>query len=87
MRGQTQTDNSDKFKVDAGPENVGIDTDLGDVVAGIVTLIESRGDVVGIFENHGYHVRILTQAWWRILIPEHRPGPQNRWLVATRSIQ
>lgn len=44
-------------------------------------------DVVGIFENHGYQVRILTQAWWRILIPEHRPGPQNRWLVATRSIQ
>ena len=44
-------------------------------------------DVIGIFENHGYQIRILTQAWWRILIPEHRPGPQNRWLVATRRIQ
>jgi len=48
---------------------------------------ELEHDVLGIFENHGYQIRILTQAWWRCIIPEHRPGPQNRWLVATRSIQ
>jgi simple sugar transport system substrate-binding protein len=52
----------DKFKVDAGPENVGIDTDLGDVVAGIVTLIESRGDVVGIFAPNGVFTPALIKA-------------------------
>lgn len=44
-------------------------------------------DVIGIFENHGYQLRILPQAWWRRFVPEHRPGPQNRWLVATRTLQ
>ncbi|MBY0506161.1 MAG: FkbM family methyltransferase [Bryobacteraceae bacterium] len=44
-------------------------------------------DVIGILENHGYHCQIITQAWWRRFVPEHRPGPQNRWLVARRLIQ
>ena len=39
----------DAFKVDAGPENVGIDTNPNDPVNGIVSLFESRGDVVGAF--------------------------------------
>ena len=39
----------DKFKVDAGPENVGIQADLNDPVNSVVSLIESRGDVVGAF--------------------------------------
>ena len=49
--------------------------------------VELEHDVIGIFENHGYQLRILTQAWWRMFVPEHRPGPQNRWLVATRTLQ
>ena len=39
----------DAFKVDAGPENVGIDADPNDPVNAIVSLFESRGDVVGAF--------------------------------------
>ena len=39
----------DKFKVDAGPEGVGIPADKDDPVNSIVSLIESRGDVVGAF--------------------------------------
>ena len=39
----------DKFKVDAGPEGVGIQADLNDPVNSVVSMIESRGDVVGAF--------------------------------------
>lgn len=49
--------------------------------------VELERDVVGIFRDAGYQTRIVTQAWWRLFVPEHRPGPQNRWLVATRSFQ
>jgi simple sugar transport system substrate-binding protein len=39
----------DKFKVDGGPEGVGIQADLNDPVNSVVSIIESRGDVVGAF--------------------------------------
>jgi simple sugar transport system substrate-binding protein len=35
------------FKVDAGPENIGIDVDQKNLVGSTVSLVESRGDVVG----------------------------------------
>ncbi|MBY0374888.1 MAG: FkbM family methyltransferase [Bryobacteraceae bacterium] len=38
------------------------------------------------FESAGYQARIIPHAWWRTILPEHRPGPQNRWLVATRRV-
>ena len=42
------------FKVDAGPENIGIDVDANNPVGSIVSLIESRGDVVGIMGANGF---------------------------------
>ena len=42
------------FKVDAGPENIGIDVDANNPVSSIVSLIESRGDVVGIMGANGF---------------------------------
>jgi simple sugar transport system substrate-binding protein len=36
------------FVVDAGPENIGIDVDQKNLVGSVVSLIESRGDVVGL---------------------------------------
>lgn len=48
---------------------------------------ELEREVIGIFQDAGYQTRIVTQAWWRLFVPEHRPGAQNRWLVATRSVQ
>ena len=41
------------FTVDAGPEKIGIDVNNQDIAGSIVTLIESRGDVVGIFGPNG----------------------------------
>lgn len=42
------------FKVDAGPTNIGIDVDANNPVGSVVSLIESRGDVVGIMGANGF---------------------------------
>jgi simple sugar transport system substrate-binding protein len=52
----------DAFKVDAGPEGVGIETDKDDPVNGIVSLFESRGDVVGAFAGNNVFTPALAQA-------------------------
>ena len=52
----------DEFKVDAGPEGVGIDADLNDPVNSIVSLIESRGDVVGAFAGNNVFTPALVKA-------------------------
>jgi simple sugar transport system substrate-binding protein len=41
------------FTVDAGPEKIGIAVNDQDIAGSIVTLIESRGDVVGVFGPNG----------------------------------
>jgi len=41
------------FTVDAGPEKIGIAVNDQDIPGSIVTLLESRGDVVGIFGPNG----------------------------------
>jgi simple sugar transport system substrate-binding protein len=52
----------DAFKVDAGPEGVGVETDANDPVNGIVSLFESRGDVVGAFAGNNVFTPALAQA-------------------------
>jgi simple sugar transport system substrate-binding protein len=50
------------FKVDAGPTNIGIDVDANNIVGSIVSLIESRGDVVGAFAANGFVTPALGDA-------------------------
>jgi simple sugar transport system substrate-binding protein len=50
------------FVVDAGPENTGIDTNPNDPVNGIVSLFESRGDVVGAFAANNVFTPALAKA-------------------------
>jgi simple sugar transport system substrate-binding protein len=50
------------FKVDAGPENTGIDTNPNDPVNAIVSLFESRGDVVGAFAGNNVFTPALARA-------------------------
>jgi hypothetical protein len=35
-------------------------------------------------QSKGYDTRIIKNGWYRIIVPEHRPIPHNRWLVAKR---
>ncbi|HWT31780.1 MAG TPA: substrate-binding domain-containing protein [Propylenella sp.] len=50
------------FTVDAGPENIGIDVNKDDIVNSIVSLIESRGNVVGAFAANGFVTPALGDA-------------------------
>jgi simple sugar transport system substrate-binding protein len=52
----------ENFKVDAGPESVGISTDMNDPVNGIISHIESRGDVVGAFAGNNVFTPALAKA-------------------------
>lgn len=55
-------DKLQNFKVDAGPENTGIDVNPNDPVNGIVALFESRGDVVGAFAGNNVFTPALAKA-------------------------
>ncbi|MFA6599587.1 MAG: hypothetical protein WCU74_01045 [Candidatus Omnitrophota bacterium] len=35
-----------------------------------------------VFAETGFQAKVIKNAWWRCLIPEQRPIPHNRWLVA-----
>ena len=50
------------FAVDAGPQNTGIDLDPNEPVAGVMTLLESRGDVVGAFGGNALWTPAIAQA-------------------------
>jgi simple sugar transport system substrate-binding protein len=52
----------DKFKVDAGPESVGVSANMNDPVNSIISLIESRGDVVGAFAGNNVFTPALAKA-------------------------
>ena len=52
----------DAFTVDAGPENVGIDTNPNDPINALVSLFESRGDVVGVFTANNVFTPPLVKA-------------------------
>ena len=52
----------DNFQVDAGPENVGVAADMNDPVNSIISLIESRGDVVGAFAGNNVFTPALARA-------------------------
>jgi hypothetical protein len=45
---------------------------------------ELEGACQAILGAAGYKVRVIHNAWWRVILPEMRPIPHNRWLVAER---
>lgn len=50
------------FQVDAGPENVGVSADMNNPTNSIISLIESRGDVVGAFAGNNVFTPALASA-------------------------
>lgn len=50
------------FKVDAGPESVGVSANMNDPVNSIISLIESRRDVVGAFAGNNVFTPALAKA-------------------------
>jgi predicted RNA methylase len=39
---------------------------------------------IALFQNVGFSTRIVSNAWWRLILPEQRPLDHNRWLLATK---
>jgi hypothetical protein len=45
--------------------------------------VELERDCVAFLENLGCQTRIIKNAWYRVVLPEMRNIPHNRWLAAT----
>jgi hypothetical protein len=43
---------------------------------------ELEAECIAWLKAHGYQTRIIYNAPWRVLLPEQRPIPHNRWLIA-----
>ena len=50
------------YKVDAGPTNIGVDVDANNPSGSIVSMIESRGDVVGLFGANAFVTPAIADA-------------------------
>lgn len=90
----------DELNTPSGPGLVKIDVDGAELeVLGGARGFLVRKDVVWLIETHsaelerncieilssqGLEACIIPNAWWRRIIPEHRPGAHNRWLWAQR---
>lgn len=48
--------------------------------------ISAESDCMSILKALGYDVSIIDKAWYRFFLPEHRPLPHNRWLIAERAV-
>ena len=44
--------------------------------------VELEQECVQILASNGLTTKIIKNAWWRFFVPEGRPIPHNRWLVA-----
>ena len=62
VKGLTAKGMLEKFQVDAGPENVGVSADMNDPANSIISLIESRGNVVGAFAGNNVFTPALASA-------------------------
>lgn len=46
---------------------------------------EAENGCAELLQTMGYAMKIISPAWWRVFMPEHRPIPHNRWLAAWRN--
>jgi len=46
---------------------------------------ELETECIEILRAAGFETRIVKNAWWRVILPEERPGGFNRWLVAWKA--
>ncbi len=84
-------DNPGFIKIDVdGPECDVLDSGACLLVeADVCLLIETHSKELELgcisrLESLGYFCTVIRNAWWRILVPEHRPIRHNRWLWAAK---
>jgi ribosomal protein L11 methylase PrmA len=79
-----------KMDVDGAEEQILKGAKLFNSLPGVRWLIETHSKELEvacekILTAAGFQTRIVPNAWWRIFVPELRPGGQNRWLAAWKS--
>jgi hypothetical protein len=79
-----------KMDVDGAEEQILRGARTFNSLPGVRWLIETHSKELevaceGILTAAGFHTRIIPNAWWRLFIPEMRPGAHNRWLAAWKS--
>jgi len=47
--------------------------------------LEAEEACMALLRELGYQVSVIRPAWWRVILPERRPLPHNRWLAAWRA--
>ena len=47
---------------------------------------ELEDNCISLLQSYGFTTKIIRNAWWRLFIPEQRPIPHNRWLVAIKQL-
>lgn len=80
------------IKIDVDGAEMAVLRSGGALLAGVSldVLVETHSlrleqECLSYLESLGFICRIIPNAWWRAIIPEHRPIGHNRWLWATRS--
>jgi hypothetical protein len=79
-----------KVDVDGAEEQILIGAQMLNTRPGVRWLIETHSAAleaacVELLSSAGFRTRIIRNAWWRVLIPELRPIPHNRWLAAWKA--
>jgi hypothetical protein len=77
-----------KMDVDGAEEQILEGAKTFNSLPGVRWLIETHSKELEdacekILKGAGYQTRIISNAWWRVFVPELRPG-HNRWLAAWR---
>jgi hypothetical protein len=44
---------------------------------------ELEAEAIQLLTARGYACQIVDNAWWRVVVPERRPGELNRWVFAS----
>src|ERR1035441_806738 len=79
-----------KMDVDGAEEQILKGAKTFNNLPGVRWLIETHSKELevaceGILTAAGFQTKIIPNAWWRVVVPELRPGPHNRWLAAWKS--
>lgn len=75
-----------KMDIDGGEVNA-LRTAIGMNLHNTFWVVETHSpdlerECISWFIYHGFKTSVIDHAWWRRIVPELRPGAQNRWLVA-----
>lgn len=79
-----------KMDVDGSEEDILLGASSLNSRSGVRWLIETHSPdlenaCIHLLKTAGFETKIIEKAWWRVIIPERRPIPHNRWVAAWKT--